>query len=216
MTQGHKENNQINQNLQRVTRFYRILIVISVIIMIIAAYVTYGYQIKETRIAFGDNKPKKVKINKNINIKSNSMGIGADLSNIPSDGTIEDILNDVIPNVCDYPSSAKKVNEKCDKKPLKCLKSYEIDKIIVQDPSFENQLFIKLVTGKNKKETYTVVVDISKNNEVISQEGKIDKKRCRELEDEDNSDKDIKLDESFLEAGTDPTHSHYVDAEEPK
>jgi len=184
--------------------------------MIIAAYLTYGYQIKEISVAFDQNKPKKVKINKKSNIKNNSIGIGADLSNVPNDEVIEDILNDVIPNVCDYPSSAKKVNEKCDKKPLKCLKSYEIDKIIVQDPSFDNQLFIKLITGKNKKETYTVVVDISKNNQVINSKGKIDKKRCRELEDRGDGDSDINLDESFLEAGTDPMHSHYVGAQEPK
>lgn len=200
MTHIEKNDNKKEKNVQRVTRFYVALIIISVVIMIVAAYITYGYQTRTIMISFD-------KIVTKVTEKNNSMNIGADLSRVPSDDAIEDILNDTIPNVCDDITDDEEIQDKCDKKPLSCLKEYEINTIIVQDSPQQDHLFIELTTGKSNDHLYTVVIDLANNNQVIHEEGKIDDGRCRDVE-EGNGDVDV--DDIFLEEGQDPKDSDYV------
>ncbi len=176
------------------TRFYIILSVISVIIMIVAAYITYGYQTKEAHVVFEKGRGST---NRDES-KGGSIEIGADLSKVPSDDVIEDILNDSIPNVCDD----------CDEDdPLDCLKEYGINTILVQNPPHQNHLFIELLTGKNQEEKFVVVIDLNNENQVLNAEGQIDENRCR---DEVEEDDEISGD-SMLSDGADPKSSDYVD-----
>ncbi len=186
-------NNNKDNSSKFITRFYIVLSIIAVIVMIIAAYITYGYQAKEIVISF-DNVVQKIK-DKNTTT-SNKMTIGADLSNVPSDKVIEDILNNVMPDICDD----------CDEDPLDCLKEYEINKILIQDKQYQNYLVIELITGKHEKKIFRVVIDLSNNNAVVNVEGEIDKKRCRDVVEEDS----VEDDEIFLDKGDDPKSSHYI------
>lgn len=194
MTQTEINDNQKEQDNKRVTRFYIILTVISIIVMIIAAYITYGYQAKTIVVSF-DNVISKIN-DKNNATNGNTMSVGADLSLVPNDDVIEDILNGTIPNVC----------KDCDEDdPLDCLEKYEINKIIVQDPPHQNHLFIELVTGKNEEKIYTVVIDLANNNQVISAQGEINKKSCRDVVDDEEFD-----DELILKKGTDFNTTDYL------
>ena len=148
--QKQSNNNQRNESSIRVARFYVILIVISVIIMVVAAYITYGYDGHIGHISFEKVEVEKEK-NNDKNESKNGLNIGADLSRVPGDKVIEDLLNDTIPNVCKYDDATDKIKKKCKKKPLSCLKSYEIDKILVKDAQYQDQLFIELLTGKKEQ-----------------------------------------------------------------
>jgi len=162
--QGDNNNNKKN-NSTRITKLYVAFIVLSIVIMIIAAAVTYGYNPKEIHVSFGE------KIENQKNTTGNKIEIGGvDLSKIPDDEVIEDILNDEIPNVCDDCE---------DEDHLDCLYEYEINKILVQNPPHQDHLFIELITGSEK---YVVVIDLSNNNKVLSSEGDIDKKACIDSE----------------------------------
>jgi hypothetical protein len=200
MTQN---NNNTEKKSKMLSVFYIALSIIAVIVMIIAAMITYGYDAHEIKVTFkkilvidkGDNKQS-----------SNNIGVAVDTSQAPSDDIIEDILNDTIPNVCDY-EDYDDLQEDCDKEPLSCLKEYQINKIFVQNPGYEDQLFIELTTGKTNDHVYTVVIDLANNNTVISASGKIDDKRCRDVEEDDNDGDDNLL----LDQGEDPRDSDYVD-----
>lgn len=194
-----KMGNQKKIGVQHVRRSYVTLSIMSVVAMIIVAYITYGYHQREMQISFGNNKETQQK-NHSIQQKG-TVSIGADLSNIPKDDVIDDILNDVLPHTC----------KNCNKEPLDCLKSYEINKIIVQNVQHQNHLFIKLITGKKEQKVYTVVIDLANNNHILQADGAIDKKRCREVitsEDIVKEEYDVMLDK-----GEDPQSSHYVTAE---
>lgn len=174
------------------TRFYRVLSVVAVIIMIVAAYITYGNQAREFHVEF----EKEVSSANQNEPSENSIRIGADLSRVPSDDVVEDILNDVIPNVCDD----------CDEdNPLDCLKEYETNTILVQNPPHQNHLFIELITGKTHKEKFVVVIDLNNGNQVLNAEGKIDEDRCRDVS------KGEVTEGSILTDGMDPKSSNYVD-----
>ena len=257
-----QNNNNTEKKSKMLSAFYIALSIIAVIVMIIAAMITYGYDAHEIKTTFKkvfmvedilnntipnvcsyedlqeycDKEPlsclKAYAANK-IFVKnpgnenqscielttekmnnrvykderlSNNMGIAVDTSQAPNDDVIEDILNDTIPNVCDY-EDYDDLQEDCDKEPLSCLKEYEINKIFVKNPGYENQLFIELTTGKTNDHVYTVVIDLANNNAVINASGKIDDKRCRDIEeDDDNGDDNL-----FLNQGEDPKDSDYVD-----
>ncbi|MEA3323469.1 MAG: hypothetical protein U9Q12_04575 [Patescibacteria group bacterium] len=206
MTFDDKNNNEKDNIQERVTRFYIVLIVVSVIVMIVAAYITYGYQARTIVISF-DSIIEKIKEKKNID---NNMLVSADLSRVPNNEEIEDILNDTIPNVCDDITDDEEIQEKCDKEPLSCLKEYEIKTIIVQNPPHQDHLFIELTTGKNNDHLYTVVIDLANNNQVIHAEGKINEDRCRDVVEEDG---DVIVDDTFLKEGQDPKSSDYVNVQ---
>ncbi len=202
MIDENKNDNDKKQNSVRVTHFYVFLIIISVVIMIVAAYITYGYQSRTIVISF-DPLIEKIKEKKQ---QMNNMSIGADFSLVPSDDVIEDILNDTIPNVCDDITDDEDIQEQCEEEPLSCLKEYEINTILVQDLPHQNHLFIELTTGKNNDYLYTVVIDLANNNQVIHAEGKIDDGRCREVVDEGGNG-----DASYLKPGQDPQNSDFVE-----
>lgn len=211
--QKQGNDNQRNENSVRVARFYVILIVISVIIMIIAAYITYGHDGYVGHIFFERTEIEEKK-ESNKNKLRNELSIGADLSLVPSDKMIEDILNDTIPNVCKYDDATDEIKKKCKKKPLSCLKSYEINKILVKNTQYQDQLFIELLTGKKVQKKYTVVIDLINNNQVLSKEGEIDKKRCRKLEEGEDEIHYIGDDPSIMKDGNDSASSHYVEIKE--
>lgn len=213
--QKQTKDNQKNENSVRVARFYVILIVISIIVMIVAAYITYGYDGYVGHISF-ENKKTTKKNNVNKNKLRNKLSIGANLSNVPDDSIIEDILNDTIPNVCKYDDATDKIKRKCKKKPLTCLKSYEINKILVKDVQHQDELFIELLTGKVVQKKYTVVINLANGNEVLSKGGEIDKKRCRKLEKEETKNHIMNDDPSILKSGDDPLSSQYVETKANK
>ncbi len=209
-----KYSNQKHKNLIRVTQFYVILIIISVIIMIIAAYVTYGYDGYIGHISFGTKKVKK-QINTKKNLQ-NKLKIGVDFSKVPSDKIIEDILNNTIPNVCKYNHATDKIKKKCRRKPLSCLKSYKINKILVKDVKYQDQLFIDLLTGKKDQKKYTIVIDLLNNNQILNKGGKIDKKQCRKLKKTAEESHLINNDPSITIEGDDPSSSGYVQTKKNK
>ncbi|XLQ20560.1 MAG: hypothetical protein ACKUBY_02130 [Candidatus Moraniibacteriota bacterium] len=162
--QKQKKNSKRKEAIQT-TRLYLVLIVVSIIVMIVSAFITHGNDTEVINISLGIVKEKITKKDDSNNIK-----IGADLSKVPNDKEIEKILNKVIPNVCDD----------CDDDPLGCLEEYKINKILIQNEGYENKLFIELLTGKHFDNTYTVVIDIN-TRAVISDEGSIDDDECIEV-----------------------------------
>lgn len=186
-------NKELQRKPRRVTRFYMILSVISVVIMIGAAYITHGYQIREITASY---KP----VREIERVAAASIGVSADLSRVPSDDVIEDILNDVVPDAC---------GDCDDSDPLDCLDEYEIDKVLIQEAPFQNQLFIDLITGKSEKK-YTVAIDLSDNNRVIYHDGKIDKKICLEFSEEEGLDPEVHIDK-----GKDPDATGYINVPPP-
>jgi len=186
--QNNSNNNKKNKSIH-VTRLYLVLIVVSIVIMIGAAFITYGNDPRTLHVSFDE----KIEKENNIQKKEigNKLAIGnADLSKIPSDDEIEDIVNDEMPNVCDECN-----NEQA----LDCLEEYEINKILVQNPGYENNLFIELITG-NDEDVYTIVIDLN-NDKVLSKEGKIDESACVEGEVD-------------MVDGSDVIYSKYINVEE--
>ena len=201
MTQDN--NNLEDKNSKMISTFYIALSIIAVIVMIIAAFITHGYDAKEIKVSFYKVFAQD-KNSTNIQ-KQNKMSVSADTSKVPSDYDIEKILNDTIPNVCDDITDDKDIKKKCDKKPLSCLKEYEINKVFIQNSGYEDQLYIELLTGKTQQDKYTVVIDLN-TYEVISADGKIDDKRCRDVEEDDNGNENDPL----LKEGADPSNSDYI------
>lgn len=175
---------------KQVRRMYVILSTLSIIIMIIAAYITYGHQEQVVTVNIPaattqqEQRPK------------NALTVGADLSQLPSEVEIERILNNNLPHTC----------KDCDDDPLECLDKYTINKILVQEKQYQNQLFIELLTGKESQK-YTVVIDLAHDNTVINAFGSIDKKECI-LEEE--NEEGASGDEVMLNDGIDPNSSTYI------
>jgi hypothetical protein len=187
------EEDELEKTSTYITMLYIILAIVAVIVMIIAAYITYGYQPNEIIVSF--HKVTQKMKEKNTN-KSNNMTVGVDLSEVPSDKVVEDILNDTMPNVCDD----------CDEDPLDCLKDYKINKILVQEQEYQNYLIIELITGHDEQSVFRVVIDLSNNNEIVRVEGNIDDGKCRDIVEEES----VEGDEIFLDKGSDPKESHYI------
>jgi len=201
MIHKKEKNNHKKEKNNHITQFYMLLTIISIVIMVVAAYITYGYQTHTIVISFDS-------IIEKVQEKKKNISVGANISRVPEDEKIEDILNDVIPNVCDDITDDEDIQKKCDKDPLSCLKEYEIRTIIVQNSPYQDHLFIKLMTGKQNDHLYTVVIDLSNNNSIIHAEGKIDKDRCRDVVGGVN---DI-----FLQEGEDPQNSDYIQTQPKK
>ena len=170
-------------------RVYIVLSILSVMIMVIAAYITYGYQERSVTVTLATPEEPS-----NAHAAS-ALPIGADLSRIPSDTEINRILNKYLPNVCD----------ECDDDSLDCLDKYEINKVLVQEKKYQDQLFIELLTGKEPKK-YTIVIDLLQNNAVLNASGSIDKKECITEEDEESAEGD----EVMLNDGDDPNSTMYL------
>ena len=181
-----KSNTKKTDNRQYVTHFYTFLSIIAVIIMVVAAYITYGYQKREVFISFDQPEKEEKKVVNNIVVTP-------DVSRVPSDDVIEDLLNDELPEVCD----------ECDDDTLDCIEDYEINKIFVQNEGYQDQLIVDVITGKNDAK-YTVVIDLN-NNTVLSSSGEIDGKECFE----DVEDEEINS-EMLIDPGNDPESSHYL------
>lgn len=190
MIDQNTDNRKDMKKTQNIARFYMFLSVLAVIIMIIAAYITYGYQKREFIISLGSSEKVKEE-------SVNDINVAPDLSRIPSDDMIEDILNDVLPEVCDD----------CDDDTLDCLDEYEINKIFVQNEGYQDQLIIEVITGKNNA-VYTVVLDLN-SYAVLSSDGVIDDEEC--LEDPEDEDVDPEI---LLDPGDDSEKSHYLDVPE--
>lgn len=171
-------------------RVYIVLSTCAIMIMIIAAYITYGYQ--ENTITVSIAEPEK---NETAHT-NNALKIGADLSRVPSDTEIDNILNEYLPHVCDDCE---------DDDPLDCLDRYEITKVLVQEDQYRDQLFLNVLTGKEPKK-YTVIIDLAHENAVISASGAIDRKECISEENED----DAEGDEVLLNDGTDPNSTAFI------
>jgi len=191
-------HNQKKISTRQITRLYMSLVVIATFTMMIAAFVTYGYQGKEIHVAL-KNATKSDK-SKSPTKTNNTVGISPDISRVPSDRVIKRILNKALPHTC----------KDCDEKPLKCLKEYEINKILVQDSLYKNQLLIELITGKTIKKSYIVRINLD-NNQIIEKGGFVDKKRCRDVVEEDN--KTTNEYDIMLNNGDDPESSHYVNTQ---
>ncbi len=163
-------NNNKKNNSVRITKLYVALIVLSIVIMIIAAVVTYGYNPKKIHVSFGEKTENQ---KKQENTTGNKIEIGGvDLSRIPSDEEIKDIFNDVMPNVC----------EDCnDEYPIECLEEYKINKILIQGASHRDHLFLELLTGKEYENTFKVAVDLNTNT-ALSFGGDIDNDMCIDIE----------------------------------
>ncbi len=189
------ENKEKDAYTRRVTRFYATLSIIAVIVMIVAAYITYGYQNQEIHVSLSTVFAKAKRDD-----SQKTMNITPDLSHVPGDDIVKDILNDVLPHTC----------KDCDKKPLKCLKEYEINKILIQNPPYQDYLKIELLTGKEVKKVFTIIIDLSNNNQVIYADGEVDKKRCRDVVEEDD-DSDDDEDSIFINKGQDPDETHYIE-----
>jgi len=187
MNNRNKNNNSIS-----VTRFYLVLIFVSIIIMVIAAYITYGDSPRVLHISLDKSTEKIDDTNKKSN-PSSTINIGTDLSRVPSDETVEDILNDAIPDVCDDCNLDNT---------LECLEEYEVNQILIQNPGHQDHLFIELITGSDE-EVYTVVIDLNDNNKILDADGKIDDNVCI------NSDVD-------LVDGGDEIYSKYLNTTETK
>ncbi|PID52248.1 MAG: hypothetical protein CR972_03115 [Candidatus Moraniibacteriota bacterium] len=175
------------EKTQNIARFYIFLSVVSVIIMSIAAYITYGYQKREVFVSLSTPEKKKEK-------PVNDIVISPDLSKLPSDDVLKDILNNTLPKVCDD----------CDDDILDCIEDYEINKIFVQNEGYQDQLIVELITGKNNA-VYTTVIDLN-DYTVLSSSGTLDDKECFE-----EIKKETKKQKTFIDSGDDPDNSHYVD-----
>lgn len=188
----HDDASQEEIKARNASRFYVVLALVSTVVMVIAAYITYGQQKREVIVT-----PQFIE--KNVEESVNTLAVTPDLSQAPTDKEIEKILNKTIPEVCDD----------CDRDdPLDCLEEYSINKIFVQNDSHKNYLTLELITGKNDTK-YTVVIDLSQNNVVIREEGKIDKKECLDTRDDDDETETLEP-EVYIDAGDDPDNSHYV------
>lgn len=162
----------------------------AVVIMSIAAYITYGYQKRElviTRTApvADEKKPTKTQ-HKNIAIST------PDLSRVPDDDRIVDILNNELPQVCDM----------CDGDVLDCLTEYEINKVFVQNDGYQDQMTIEVVTGKK---TYAVVINLD-DYAVLDSGGKVDKDAC--------ATHTVISPDMYIDSGDDPPKSHHVSVPE--
>ncbi|MFA5986424.1 MAG: hypothetical protein WC819_03690 [Parcubacteria group bacterium] len=170
-------------------RFYRMLSLVSIAIMVIAAYTTYGQQKREILIS---PEPEKEK----VAAESQHVDVTGDLSLVPSDKELKKILNKVLPDTC----------KDCDDAPLDCLDRYEMNKALMTGEHGESILSVEVITGKASKE-YLVMIDLSHNNTVIKKGGEIDKKECLETEEEDG---DVITDAIYVDRGDDPDQSDHV------
>lgn len=170
-------------------RFYRALSLISVVIMITAAYMTYGYQKREILIT-----PEVIE--EKVAAESQHIEVTGDLSLVPSDTEVRKILNKELPNTCDD----------CDDKPLSCLDDYTMNKILMTGERGESILSAEILTGKVPKKYY-VLIDLSHNDRVIKKGGEIDKKECTE---EDDSEETAETTDIYIGEGDDPMESDYV------
>jgi hypothetical protein len=114
---------------------------------------------------------------------------------LPGDVEVDRILNAYLPSVC----------EECDDDPLDCLDSYEINKILVQEKEYQDQMFIELLTGKEPNK-YVIVIDLSQDNAVIRTSGSVDEKECMTGESEKFADGD----EVMINDGDDPNSTVYL------
>lgn len=191
---SHSQNyDKTNINERREIRFYRVLALISVVIMVTAAYMTYGQQKREILIA-----PQMDE--RSVAAKSQHIQINADLSSVPSDKDLKKILNGVMPNIC----------KDCDdshKHPLNCLDRYTMNKIVMTGTQGETILSAEILTGKVPKK-YFVMIDLSHNNVIIKKGGEIDKKECLETpKDEESTDSGTEI---YIDNGDDPIQSNQV------
>ncbi len=165
---------------------YIFLSVSAIFIMVVSGYITYGYREREALISLKEESQKLYETRQGISVT-------ADLSQVPDDIEIKRILNKVIPNVC----------KECEEKPLSCLDRYEMNKIIVKNTEYKDQLIVDIVTGKKK---YTTIIDLAHNNTVISSAGEIDKKECKNL----NSNEEAVAAEVIINQGDDPLQTDYI------
>jgi hypothetical protein len=191
-TSQKNQNNSRQIKRQHVAGFYIFLVITSVIVMIVAAVMTYGYQQREVRVSYERPQQKKTAP------AENAITISPNLSHVPSDKIVEDILNDVLPNVCDD----------CDDDPLNCLEEATINKIVIANEGYQDQLLVEVLTGKSSQK-YTAVINLQ-DHTVISHSGKIDEKECFEPG-EKEIDPDV-----LISPGLDPEDSKYVDVPAPQ
>ena len=167
-------------------RLYIFLSVTSILIMVISGYITNGYREREVLVSLKEEPKKSYETRQGISVN-------ADLSMVPNDIEIKRILNTVMPDVC----------KDCDKKPLACLDQYEMNKIIVKNKEYKDQLIVEILTGEKK---YITIIDLVHNNSIISSSGEIDKKECKNLNDnEETITADV-----IINSGDDPIQTDYI------
>ena len=187
---SYRKRKQKTFNIQqREIQFYRALSLVAIVIMVTAAYMTYGYQKREILIS---PEPEK----ENVSAKSQHMEVTGDLSLIPSDRDVEKILNKTMPDAC----------KDCDDDPLDCLDKYTLNKVLMTGEQGESILSAEILTGKIQKK-YFVMIDLSHNNNIVKKGGEIDTKQCLEEEDEEEAATTSDL---YIDNGDDPNKSGYV------
>lgn len=187
-----KRKKKTRDTEQREMRFYRILSLIAIMIMIVSAYMTHGYQKREILIS---QEPEREK----VAAESQHLEVTGDLSLIPSDQDVEKILNKAMPDTC----------KDCDDDPLDCLDKYTLNKILMTGEEGESILSAEILTGKMPKK-YFVMIDLSHNNNIVKKGGEIDKKECLSEESEEET---ANADDLYIDKGNDPNESGYVTVE---
>jgi hypothetical protein len=172
-----------------VSRFYALLSVAAVLIMISAAYATYGYQVREVLITLDSSEKDSVYET------MPSVTVNADLSRVPSDKELKKMLNDIVPHMCDD----------CDDDVLECLDEYTMDKVLVRSTDRHQLLYVNILTGKEPKK-YSVVLDLDMNNALVKKEGSIDKKECISAVDEEEVDPN----DMNISVGEDPGSTQFI------